>query len=126
MLINLLPDFLAVLNAADREAAYRAYFERHRAILTAYWENYVLEPTGPHFDEVIRATVNAQREDLLALLAQTDVVALAEQAVARVQQLLEPDVEYDVVIMVGVGAANAGELVVDGRGIAFVLSLIHI
>ncbi len=120
MLINLLPDFLAVLNAADREAAYRAYFERHRAILTAYWENYVLEPTGPHFDEVIRATVNAQREDLLALLAQTDVVALAEQAVARVQQLLEPDVEYDVVIMVGVGAANAGELVVDGRGIAFV------
>ena len=31
-----------------------------------------------------------------------------------------PDVDFDVVLMVGVGAANAGELVVDGRGIAFV------
>ena len=120
MLINLLPDFLAVLNAADREAAYHAYFDRHRALLTAYWDNYVLEPSGPHFEEVVRATVSAQREDLHALLARTDVVALAQQAERRIQQLLEPDVSYDVVLMVGVGAANAGELVVDGRGIAFV------
>lgn len=120
MLINLLPDFLAVLNAADREAAYHAYFDRHRALLTAYWDNYVLEPSGPHFEEVVRATVNAERDDLHALLARTDVVALAQQAERRVQQLLEPDVSFDVVLMVGVGAANAGELVVDGRGVAFV------
>lgn len=120
MLINLLPDFLAVLNAADREAAYHAYFDRHRSLLTAYWDNYVLEPSGPHFEEVVRATVNAERDDLHALLARTDVVALAQQAERRVQQLLEPDVSFDVVLMVGVGAANAGELVVDGRGVAFV------
>ncbi|MBP6773802.1 MAG: hypothetical protein KA154_12450 [Gemmatimonadaceae bacterium] len=120
MLINLLPDFLAVLNAADREAAYHAYFDRHRTLLTAYWDNYVLEPSGPHFEDVVRATVNAQRDDLHALLANTDIVALAQQAERRVQQLLEPDVSFDVVLMVGVGAANAGELVVDGRGIAFV------
>ena len=120
MLINLLPDFLAVLNASDREAAYHAYFDRHRDLLTAYWDNYVLEPSGPHFEEVVRATVQAQREDLHALLARTDVVALAQQAERRVQQLLEPDVAFDVVLMVGVGAANAGELVVNGRGIAFV------
>lgn len=68
----------------------------------------------------MRATVNAQRDDLHALLANTDIVALAQQAERRVQQLLEPDVSFDVVLMVGVGAANAGELVVDGRGIAFV------
>ncbi len=120
MLINLLPDFLAVLEAADREAAYRAYFDRHRALLTAYWDNYVLEPSGPHFDEVVRATVNANRDDLLALLAQTDVVALAQMAERRVQALLLADVPFDVVLMVGVGAANAGELVVGGRGVAFV------
>ena len=120
MLINMLPDFLAVLNASDREAAYHAYFDRHRDLLTAYWDNYVLEPSGPHFEEVVRATVQAQREDLHALLARTDVVALAQQAERRVQQLLEPDVAFDVVLMVGVGAANAGELVVNGRGIAFV------
>ncbi len=120
MLINLLPDFLAVLNAADREAAYLAYFDRHRALLTAYWDNYVLEPSGPHFEEVVRATVSAQRDDLHALLAKTDVVALVQQAERRVQQLLEPDMSFDVVLMVGVGAANAGELVVDGRGVAFV------
>ncbi len=120
MLINLLPDFLDVLNAADREAAYHAYFDRHRDLLSAYWENYVLEPSGPHFEEVIRATVSAQRDDLHALLQQCDVVALAELAEKRVQELLAPDVEYDVVLMVGVGAANAGELVVNGRGVAFV------
>jgi hypothetical protein len=120
MLINLIPDFLAVLNAPDREAAYYAYFDRHRTLLTAYWDNYVLEPSGPHFEEVVRATVNAQRDDLHALLARTDVVALVQQAEQRVQQLLQPDMSFDVVVMVGVGAANAGELVVDGRGIAFV------
>jgi hypothetical protein len=120
MLINLVPDFLAVLDAEDRHAAYLAYFDRHRALLTAYWDNYVLEPSGPHFEEVVRSTVAADRSDLLALLANTDVVALARQTEERVRILLDVDMPYDIVIMVGVGAANAGELVVDGRGVAFV------
>ena len=120
MLINLVPDFLAVLDADDRVAAYLAYFERHRSLLTAYWDNYVLEPSGPHFEEVVQATVNANRDDLLTLLSRTDVVALARQAEEKVRTLLDVDVSYDVVLMVGVGAANAGELVVDGRGVAFV------
>jgi uncharacterized protein YjaZ len=34
--------------------------------------------------------------------------------------VLAADVDVDVVLMVGVGAANAGELVVNGRGVAFV------
>lgn len=120
MIVNLIPDFLAVLQAPDRVAAYRAYFDRHRALLTAYWDNYVVDPAGPHFDDVVRATVLADRGDLLAMLARTDVIALAERTVAQVQPLLEVDSDVDVVIMVGVGAANAGELVVNGRGIAFV------
>ena len=120
MIINLLPEFLAVLESADRVAAYQAYFDRHRTLLSAYWENYVLEPQGPHFDEVIRATVAANRDDLYALLARTDLVTLAEKAQAQVSALLRPDVPCDIVLMVGVGAANAGELVIDGRGVAFV------
>jgi hypothetical protein len=120
MIVNLLPDFLAVLQATDRMAAYRDYFDRHRPLLSAYWDNYVLDPTGPHFEDVVRSTVLADRSDLLALLARTDVVALAERTVAQVRDLLAVDVDVDVVLMVGVGAANAGELVVDGRGVAFV------
>jgi hypothetical protein len=119
MLINLVPDFLAVLEAPDREAAYRAYFQRHRPLLTAYWDNYVVEPEGPVFDEVVRTTVQARREDLQALLRTTDVMALAARTEAEVRALLAPDADFDVVLMVGVGAANAGELVVDGRGVAF-------
>jgi hypothetical protein len=119
MLINLVPDFLAVLEAPDREAAYRAYFERHRPLLAAYWDNYVVEPEGPVFDEVVRTTVQARREDLQALLRTTDVMALAARTEAEVRALLAPDADFDVVLMVGVGAANAGELVVDGRGVAF-------
>ena len=120
MLINLVPDFLAVLDADDRVSAYHAYFERHKALLTAYWDNYVLEPSGPHFEEVIDSTVRANRDDLHALLARTDVVALARKAEEKVRTLLDIDMPYDVVLMVGVGAANAGELVVNGRGVAFV------
>jgi len=120
MLINLLPDFLAVLESADRESAYREYFDRHRALLTAYWENYVLDPSGPHFDEVVRATVSARRDDLYALIASTNLVELASLAERKIRALLEPDVPFDIVLMVGVGAANAGELVVGGRGVAFV------
>lgn len=120
MLINLLPDFFAVLQNADPVAAYRRYFETHRAVLGAYWHNYVIEPTGPHFNEVARETVRADRTDLRAMLERTDVVALAKQADAACTELFAVDSTVDVVLMVGVGAANAGELVVGGRGMAFV------
>ena len=120
MLINLLPDFFAVLQSTDPVSAYHRYFETHRTILEAYWHNYVIEPSGPHFQDVIRDTVRADRDDLRAMLDRTDVVALARQAEEQCQQLFEVDSNIDVVLMVGVGAANAGEMVVNGRGIAFV------
>ena len=120
MLINLLPDFFAVLQGADPVTAYQRYFEKHRALLGAYWHNYVIEPSGPHFSEVVRETVRADRTDLRAMLERTDVVALAKQAEAACTELFEVDSDIDVVLMVGVGAANAGELVINGRGVAFV------
>lgn len=120
MLINLLPDFFAVLQSVDPVAAYHRYFEANRPLLSAYWHNYVIEPTGPHFHDVVRETVRADRTDLKAMLERTDVVALAKQAEAACTELFEIDSTIDVVLMAGVGAANAGELVVNGRGIAFV------
>ena len=120
MLINLLPDFFAILDSTDRIAAYRSYFEQHRRILQAYWHNYVIDPDSPHFADVVRSTVMADRSDLRAMLERTDVVSLVRDADARCRQLLQSDADYDIVLMVGVGAANAGELVVNGRGTAFV------
>jgi hypothetical protein len=120
MLINLLPDFFAVLQSTDPVAAYLRYFETHRSILGAYWHNYVIEPSGPHFQEVVRDTVRADRSDLRAMLERTDVVALARATEEQCSLLFEVDSNIDVVLMAGVGAANAGEMVVDGRGIAFV------
>ncbi len=120
MLINLLPDFLAVLQSADPEAAYVEYLEAHREILEAYWYNYVIEPVGPQFTDVVREIVRADRSDLMALLERTDVVALAEATEARCAELFGVDSRIDLVLMVGAGAANAGELVVNGRGVAFV------
>jgi hypothetical protein len=120
MLINLLPDFFAVHNSADPVAAYLRYFESHRPLLEAYWQNYVVDPSGPHFHEVVRSTVNASRVDLRTMLERVDVVALARDAEAQCHGLLNLDADIDVLLMVGVGAANAGELVVNGRGVAFV------
>ncbi len=120
MLINLLPDFFAVLNSTDRVQAYLRYYDAHRAILDAYWHNYVVDPDGPHFADVVRAAANADRGDLIAMLERTDVEALARVTAEACLGVLEADVEIDAVLMVGVGAANAGELVVGGRGTAFV------
>jgi hypothetical protein len=119
MLINLLPDFLSVLNSSDRIAAYLRYFDAHRPLLDAYWNNYVLDPEGPHFLDVVRATSLADRDDLASMLERCDVVALARATETQCTELLAIDVPIDVVLMVGVGAANAGELVVGGKGIAF-------
>ena len=119
MLINLLPDFFAVLNSTDRVAAYQRYFQAHRKVLEPYWHNYVVDPDGPHFGDVVRATALAGRADLREMLDRTDVVTLARTTEDRCARLLQQDVDVDIVLMVGVGAANAGELVVDGRGTAF-------
>jgi hypothetical protein len=120
MLINLLPDFFAVLQSTDPAAAYNRYFETHRPLLEAYWHNYVIEPSGPNYQEVVRDTVRANRDDLRTMLERTDVVALANETEEQCRALFEVDSAIDVILMVGVGAANAGELVVDGRGMAFV------
>lgn len=120
MLINLVPDFLAVLDAPDREAAYRQYLDNHRPVLDAYWRNYVLEPDSPHAAEIIGNALRADRSDLLALLRRADLTPIAEDAIARAHDVLQIDRPTDVYLMVGVGGANAGELVVGGRGIAFI------
>jgi hypothetical protein len=120
MLINLLPDFFTVLDSTDRLAAYQRYFAAHRKILEPYWQNYVIDPDSPHFTDIARATVNAPRTDLRTMLEHTDIVSLARNTEQQCRDLLAMDTDVDVVLMIGVGAANAGELVVDGRGIAFV------
>ncbi len=120
MLINLLPDFFAVLEAADREAAYRQYREAHRLILDAYWRNYVLDPEASYADEIVATALKADRSDLYTLASSTDVVQLAEEAIARAGELIGVDGPTDIYLMVGLGGANAGELVVGGRGVAFI------
>jgi hypothetical protein len=120
MLVNLVPEFLSVLAAPDRAAAYHEYLDRHRPVLAAYWHNYVLDPESPHAEQIVAAALRADRTDLTRLLEDVDVVAIAEDALRRATELLEADCPVDLYLTVGVGAANAGELVVGGRGIAFV------
>jgi hypothetical protein len=120
MLINLIPDFFALLDSSDPVAAYRRYYTSHLRILEPYWRNYVLDPDTSHFEDVARSVMHADRQDLRAMLERTDVVSLARETEYRCGTLLELDSDVDVVLMVGVGAANAGELVTAGRGIAFV------
>jgi len=120
MLVNLIPEFFATLTASDPSAAYHEYLDRHRPILSAYWQNYVIDPQSPHAEPIIVTALRADRSDLKRLLEDVDVIAIAEDALRRSAELLEADCPVDLYVMVGVGAANAGELVVGGRGIAFV------
>lgn len=120
MLRNLVPDFLSLLDAPDADAAWQRYFDSHAPILSAYWRNYVLSPDSPHAPEIIRTALAADRSDLRELLDRVDVERVAEETLTRATELLEIDREVEVVLMVGVGAANAGELVIGGRGVVFV------
>ena len=83
VLINLLPDFLAVLDAADRECRLPTYRDNHRPILDAYWRNYVLDPDSPHADEIVSSALHADRSDLLEAAASVDLERLADEAIAR-------------------------------------------
>jgi hypothetical protein len=120
VLIDLLPDFLDILSQSDPEAAYHRFLEAHRPLLAAYWSNYVLDLDSPHAAEVIAAAVRADRSDLFALLDQVDIARNVEEALRRAEDVLEADRPTDCLLMVGLGAANAGELVVNGRGVAFI------
>src|SRR6266480_5686430 len=73
MLVNLVPEFLAILAAPDPTAAYHEYLDRHKPVLQSYWHNYVLDPTSPHAEQVIAATLRAERADLERLLEDVDV-----------------------------------------------------
>jgi len=68
----------------------------------------------------MRRAVTADRRDLQQLLQGVDVVRVAEETLRLCEAAFETDAPVDLYLMVGVGAANAGELVVAGRGIAFV------
>lgn len=119
MIINLIPEFLEVRAAADPVAAYQAYLRRHRALLEAYWHNYVLDLDTPPADAAIGAALAADRRDLERLLSHVDLDRVVADALDAAAAALAIDLEIDVVLMVGVGAANAGELVVSGRPAAF-------
>ncbi len=120
MLINLIPEFLSILSSSDRVSAYYRYLENYRPVLSAYWSNYVLDLDSPHAREVITNTVHADHSDLIALIASVNVSEIMEDAVEGARKLLQIDHATDCYVMVGVGAANAGELVVEGKGVAFV------
>jgi len=120
MLVDLVPEFLAAVAAPDPVAAYYEYLDRHRPVLAAYWQNYVLDPESAAARRVVVDAVRADRSDLRRLLDDVDVRAIAEDALRRSLDALEADCAVDLYITVGVGAANAGELVVAGRGAAFV------
>ena len=120
MLVNLVPEFLAMLKATDPLEAYHRYIDEHRPVLSAYWRNYVLDLESPHAEEVMLRALHADRRDLHAALEHVDVQSLADDALARCVDAFDIDRQVDVYLMVGVGGANAGELVVGGRGIAFV------
>ncbi len=120
MLVNLVSEFFAAHAAPDPIAAYHAYLDRHRPVLESYWHNYVLDLDSPHVEDVIRDTLQADRTDLRRLLEDVDVLEIAEDALRRALEMLEADCPVDLYLTVGVGAANAGELVVGGRGAVFV------
>lgn len=120
MLIDLIPDFLDAVAKRDPVEGHRRYFENHRPVLSAYWHNYILDPDSPQAEEVVRRTVTARRDDLQSTLDHLDVRAIAADALSRCEELFQADRPLDLYLMVGVGGANAGELVVAGRGIAFI------
>lgn len=120
MLVDLVPEFFPLRTAEDPLAAYRAYVAAHRPVLEAYWRNYLLDPDDPHAAPIILQALAADRTDLTDLLARLEPRRLMEEAVERARVVLHADHPIDSYLMVGLGGANAGELVLGGRGTIFI------
>lgn len=120
MLINLVPDFLAVLRSADRVAAFHRYIESHQPFLSAYWHNYVVDLESPPAAGIIEAALRADRSDLVTVLEAKDPAQLVADAISAAEDVLKIDRPTDCYLMIGMGAANAGELVIQGRGAIFI------
>src|SRR3989442_14166503 len=105
MLVNLVPEFLATLAAPDPSAAYHEYLDRHRPVLSAYLQNYVIDPQSPHVESIIATALRADRADLKRLLEDVVVVAVAEDALRRATEMLDADCTVDLYVIGGVGAA---------------------
>src|ERR1051325_10021820 len=95
MLVNLVPEFLAAHSAPDPTPAYHDYLDRHRPVLGAYWQTYVLDLASRHAEPIIATAVAADRADLKHLLESVDVVAVAEDAMRRSLEQLEADCPVD-------------------------------
>lgn len=120
MVIDLVPQFLDAIGESDPVRGYRRYFEDHRPVLAALWHNHISDPDDPHVDQLVHRLVNARRDDLRALLNRVDVKQIAEDSLARCEEMFQTDCPVDLYLLIGVGAAVAGELVMAGRGGAFV------
>ncbi len=120
MILNLVPEFLDVIAAADPKAAYTEYLRRHHTLLHHYWHNYVLDLDSAPARDVIAQALAADRKDLRHLLETVDLEHAAQEAFGAAEVVLDLDFPVDVVLTVGVGGANAGELVVGGRGLVIV------
>ncbi|MDH3456926.1 MAG: DUF2268 domain-containing putative Zn-dependent protease [Gemmatimonadota bacterium] len=120
MLINLVPEFLDAAQASDPLEAYRRYLDDRSPILASYWHNYILDLESPHAEEVMLRALRADRRDLHTLLNDYDLASMGAEAIQRCEDVMDTDRPFDVYLMVGVGGANAGELVIGGRGIAFI------
>src|SRR2546427_6521177 len=110
MLVNLGRESLPIPAAPAPPAAYHEYLDRHKPVLQSYWHNYVLDPTSPHAEQVIAATLRAERADLERLLEDVDVAAIAEDALQRSLERFEADCAVDLYLMVGVGDRKSTRL----------------
>src|SRR5437867_13210485 len=95
MLVNLVPEFLAVVAAPDPAAAYHEYLERHKPVLHSYWHNYVLDPASPHAQRVIAAALTADRGDLTRLPRDVEAAAIAYDAPQRTLEQADADSPAD-------------------------------
>lgn len=120
MIHNLIPEFLDCLRAADPSAAYHEYLHRHHVVLEQYWHNYVLDLDAPPASDVIAQCLAADRRDLYRLVESSDLERIAAEALDAAARVLDLQMPVDVYLTVGVGGANAGELVVHGRGIVII------
>ncbi len=120
MLLDLTQEFFDAVDGADPKSAYRDYLTRHKAVLGSYWHNYVIDLDSPQAHEIIERALQAPRDDLREMVKQCDVVRLAEEALDRASELMGFERPVDLYLMVGVGGANAGELVLAGRPAAFI------
>ncbi|MDH5642861.1 MAG: DUF2268 domain-containing protein [Gemmatimonadota bacterium] len=120
MIINLIPEFLDAVQKPDPVAGYFEHLERHKSVISAYWNNYVVDPFGPNAEKVVEEMVGVPWNSIMDIRQIETLVDDLTELMDILNKTYSIDFPIDIYLSVGAGTVQIAELVENGKGVLVV------